>query len=135
MYEYCRPGEKVLKSGIYRVSHAPDCAGDHEVTCVFGRVFPTCNKCGDRAQFSLTRYAADVETHQLFRPERDDNPTGSEVLGKRHRQVWTDEELVRLEALVNEGKTMSEVAEQLERSEEATKTRVQRCGLILVARG
>lgn len=129
MYEYCRPGHKVLKSGIYRVSHGTDCAIDHEVTCVLGRVFPSCSKCDD-AQFSLVRYAADVEAHHLFRLELDRNPEHS-LAARRHRQVWTDEELERMKALLAEGKTMREISDQLGRGEKAIRAYASRCGLLV----
>jgi hypothetical protein len=122
MYEYCKPGEKILKSGIYRVRHDQRCISDHDVTCVFGKIFPRCNKCGDAPHFSLVRYAADVETHEFF-SLRSRNP------GNPYRRPWTDEESVRLRQLLAEGRTVKEAAEELGRSRSAVKMRARRAGL------
>ena len=50
------PGEAIPQSGIYRVMHDPAHVGDHEVTCLYGRHFPSCNEC-NRPRFALIRGA------------------------------------------------------------------------------
>lgn len=129
MYECCKPGETVLRSGIYRVRHGSGCAAEHDVTCVFGNVFPRCNHCGDKPNFSLVRYAADADTHECFRSDRAPNEDKPE----RHRQVWTRGELVRLRELLGRGRTFVEVADELGRTEEAVHTRACAAGLVKTA--
>lgn len=69
MLEYLRPGESVPKSGVYRVSHPKECDHlEHHVICIRKDVFPLCRSCGDRANFSLVRYAPDAATHEDFKP-------------------------------------------------------------------
>jgi hypothetical protein len=45
MSQEFKPGDKVLKSGIYKVMHDSK-TQSHEVTCVEGEPFPPCNSCG-----------------------------------------------------------------------------------------
>ena len=63
-----KPGEKVKKSGIYKVIHQPGShvVSDHEVTCVAGKPFPPCNDCSENVRFTLVRAARSVVTHDLF---------------------------------------------------------------------
>jgi hypothetical protein len=61
-----RPGQKVPHSGIYRVTHDPEHAETHEVTCVYGKTFPPCHGCL-HPRFTLLRAAHHVETHELFK--------------------------------------------------------------------
>ncbi len=61
------PGEKVPHSGIYKVMHDRQHAAMHEVTCVFGKVFPACKGCGKDAKFKLVRKAQHVEVHLYFK--------------------------------------------------------------------
>ena len=65
-----KPGDKVPKSGIYKVTHDVEHAASHEVTCVFGEPFPPCNHCGKHPRFRLVRAAQHVETHDHFKPRR-----------------------------------------------------------------
>jgi len=51
---FFRPGDLILKSGIYRVYHAGH-RFPHEVTLLRGETFPPCNKCGDSVSFELVR--------------------------------------------------------------------------------
>jgi hypothetical protein len=60
-------GEKVKKSGIYRASHKDEHVGDHEVTCMSGRAFPSCVECGDGVRFVLVKHATNVERHEQFK--------------------------------------------------------------------
>jgi hypothetical protein len=61
-----KPGEAVPHSGIYRVSHDPEHAQEHEVTCLFGKRFPPCRGC-DQPRFVLVRAARHVETQEHFK--------------------------------------------------------------------
>ena len=61
-----KPGEKVQHSGIYEVEHDKAHAQKHEVTCVFGKVFPPCKGCGQHPRFKLVRAAQHVETNDNF---------------------------------------------------------------------
>ena len=59
-------GARVKKSGIYSVVHEKKHAEDHEVTCVAGRAFPTCNECGGAVRFLLVRHARYVNRTAHF---------------------------------------------------------------------
>lgn len=67
MSEQYKPGEKVPKSGIYKVVHDRNHAQEHEVTCVMGEVFPPCNGCGPHPRFTLVRAAHHVFNHENFK--------------------------------------------------------------------
>ena len=60
------PGDVVPKSGIYRVIHDHRHAQQHEVTCIYGNVFPRCHGCGG-PRFRLVTAAQHIETHDLFK--------------------------------------------------------------------
>lgn len=62
-----KPGDKVPKSGIYRVTHDDKHAQEHEVTCVFGKTFPPCNGCGAHPRFTLVKSAHHIETQEHFK--------------------------------------------------------------------
>ena len=66
MTEY-KPGDKVPKSGIYRVTHDRQHHEAHEVTCVMGHTFPPCNHCGQHPRFTLVRAAWHVKSHPEFK--------------------------------------------------------------------
>jgi len=61
-----KPGEKVPRSGIYRVAHDSHHV-EHEVTCVWGDRFPPCNHCGMAPRFVLVRSATHVANHKQFK--------------------------------------------------------------------
>jgi hypothetical protein len=61
-----KPGEKVIQSGIYLVTHDPAHAKPHEVTCVYGKPFPPCRGC-DHPRFKLVRGAQHIESHDHFK--------------------------------------------------------------------
>lgn len=67
MAEEYRPGQKVPKSGIYRVIHDPVHAQEHEVTCVMNEPFPPCRECRDGARFVLVRAAHHLKNHEHFK--------------------------------------------------------------------
>lgn len=62
-----KPGDKVERSGIYRVVHDQNHAQEHEVTCVYGKRFPPCNHCGNDVRFVLVRGARHIETDENFK--------------------------------------------------------------------
>ena len=66
MSEFYKPGDKVVRSGIYQVTHSEDHAVPQEVTCVFGKQFPKCRHCGDQVRFTLVRYAKDIDSAENF---------------------------------------------------------------------
>jgi hypothetical protein len=49
-----RPGERVLKSGIYRVSHDSHRLM-HEAALRSGDIFPCCRQCRNEVRFELVR--------------------------------------------------------------------------------
>lgn len=60
-----KPGDAVPVSGIYKVTHDPRHAQEHEVTCVKGKRFPPCREC-NHPRFILQRKAHHIETHEFF---------------------------------------------------------------------
>ncbi len=66
MADTFKPGDKVERSGIYRVLHDPHHAQEHEVTCVFGKRFPPCNHCGDNVRFVLDHAAIHIDSDEHF---------------------------------------------------------------------
>jgi hypothetical protein len=60
------PGEKVPRSGIYRVVHDPEHQQEHEVTCVFGKRFPPCHGC-KHPRFVLVKAAQHIEQNEHFK--------------------------------------------------------------------
>ena len=67
MSETSKPGDKVMRSGIYTVLHDEEHAENHEVTCVAGRTFPPCNGCEGEVRFTLVRAAHNVSKHKNFK--------------------------------------------------------------------
>ena len=65
--DYFKPGERVVRSGIYNVTHGEAHLRDHLVTCMFGKHFPKCHHCGDAARFTLITYAKDVDSEPCFK--------------------------------------------------------------------
>jgi len=61
-----KSGDKVPHSGIYKVVHDPHHAQEHEVTCVYGKTFPSCDDCGDHVRFILIRDAQQVSSNEHF---------------------------------------------------------------------
>jgi hypothetical protein len=57
-----KPGERVLKSGIYEVLHDED-NPHHEVTCVAGKTFPGSRSC-PHPRYRLVREAVHIDDHQ-----------------------------------------------------------------------
>jgi len=60
-----KPGDKVPHSGIYKVTHDPEHAQSHEVTCVYGKVFPPCRGC-KHPRFILVRSAQHIDSNEHF---------------------------------------------------------------------
>jgi len=54
-----RCGDKILKSGIYRVYHGNHRL-PHEVTLLRDQLFPKCVKCENSVYFELVRSAPDI---------------------------------------------------------------------------
>jgi len=59
-------GDRV-NSGIYSVRHKGEHTHDHEVTCVSGKTFPSCNECGAEVCFVLVRHATYIRRHEQFK--------------------------------------------------------------------
>ena len=60
-------GDRVKKSRIYSVRHKGAHTRDHEVTCVAGKTFPSCNECGADVCFFLVRHATHIRRHEQFK--------------------------------------------------------------------
>jgi hypothetical protein len=61
-----KPGDTVPYSGIYRVTHDPRHAIEHEVTCISGKKFPPCRGC-PHPRFELVKAAIHIEDHEHFK--------------------------------------------------------------------
>ena len=61
-----KPGEEVPHSGIYKVTHDPEHAQTHEVTCIYGRKFPPCRGC-HHPEFVLVRAAIHIDSSDHFK--------------------------------------------------------------------
>ena len=61
-----KPGDKVLRSGVYRVAHGGTHSREHHVTCIYGMTFPYCNACGASCRFILRMAAQDIAFDQHF---------------------------------------------------------------------
>ena len=68
MSEEFKPGDMVMKSGIYKVTHDGH-THPHEVTCVMGEPFPPCNTCS-HPRFVLVRTAHHVAKHEHFKKSK-----------------------------------------------------------------
>jgi hypothetical protein len=61
-----KPGDAVEHSGVYRVVHAGNHAEGHEVTVLYGKRFPPCNRCGQQPRFYPVRLADHIEGNEHF---------------------------------------------------------------------
>ena len=64
--ELLRPGDKVPKSGIYRVHHSRNHVQPHEITAIYGETLPLCNECGGQVRFVLLKSAQHVRSNPNF---------------------------------------------------------------------
>ena len=67
MADQFKPGDKVPKSGIYKVVHDGVHKDEHEVTAVLDEPFPPCNHCGHHPRFTLIRAANHLSHHEHFK--------------------------------------------------------------------
>ena len=69
--EEFKPGDKVRASGIYDVIHdkldGDDHAQPHQVTAVYGTIFPPCRGCHGEVRFRLHLAAEHIEAHGHFK--------------------------------------------------------------------
>ena len=56
----CKPGQKVERSGVYRVFHDSHRLM-HEATLLAGDLFPLCRQCGDQVRFEILRALRDQD--------------------------------------------------------------------------
>lgn len=61
-----KPGDECAASGIYLVTHDPNHAQPHEVTCVYGKPFPPCRGCA-HPRFKLVRAAEHINNSKHFK--------------------------------------------------------------------
>ena len=66
MADTFKPGDKVPRSGIYRVVHHQYHAQEHEVICVRGEPFPPCNHCDHHVRFVQVRTAQHIDSNDNF---------------------------------------------------------------------
>lgn len=67
MAEPFKPGDKIVKSGIYAVVHDGAHAAPQEVTCLAGQRFPPCDECGPAVRFRVVKLARHVARQEHFR--------------------------------------------------------------------
>jgi hypothetical protein len=60
-----KPGDEVPTSGIYRVTHNPPHAEEHEIIGVRKKIFPPCKVC-KHPQFLLVYAAHHIENSEYF---------------------------------------------------------------------
>jgi len=61
-----KPHDIVPESGVYKVTHDPKHAANHEVTCIEGNHFPPCKGC-DHPRFVLVRAAQHIKQQRSFK--------------------------------------------------------------------
>jgi hypothetical protein len=66
-----KSGDTVPDSGAYNATHDPEHRLKHEVTCIYGKKFPSCNGCKN-PRFFLARSGHYIATHKFFCPPRSD---------------------------------------------------------------
>jgi hypothetical protein len=69
MSDSFRPGEKAPCTGLFRAMHAGHGA-PHEVTILFGEIFPLCLTCAGAVRFELAVLSVHAHAHPLFVRER-----------------------------------------------------------------
>lgn len=62
-----KPGDKVPRSGIYKVVHDKKHAQEHEVTCIYEKTFPPCRDCGKGVRFELVKAAQHIDSNEHFK--------------------------------------------------------------------
>lgn len=67
MAETFKPGNRIPRSGVYRVRHGRRHTPAHEVTIVYGLVFPTCIHCVDEVRFVLVKSGQNIDSNPNFR--------------------------------------------------------------------
>lgn len=63
-------GDKVPHSGIYDVLHDGHHHQKHQVTCIYGKLFPPCHGCHDEVRFSLAVKALHIDQDPEFKPKK-----------------------------------------------------------------
>lgn len=62
-----KPGDAVEASGVYRVTHPPKHASEHEITVIYGRQFPPCNGRGQHPRFKAVKLAQHIDANDHFK--------------------------------------------------------------------
>jgi hypothetical protein len=67
MVDIYKPRDNVPRSGIYKITHDPNHAKEHEVTCIIGKIFRRA-MAGDSIRDSRGSKAAHhIEEHEFFK--------------------------------------------------------------------
>lgn len=61
-----KPGDAVKASGVYKVTHDNRHTAEHEVTVVYGKKFPPCNRCGEHPRFKAVKLAQHIDANEHF---------------------------------------------------------------------
>jgi hypothetical protein len=70
MRDVFKAGDRAEFSGIYKVNHGKNHAEAHEVTAIYGDIFPSCLECLSAVQFELKTSAVHVSAHHNFNRSR-----------------------------------------------------------------
>lgn len=62
-----RAREECKQSGVYRAAHEPQHTPDHDVTVLFGHVFPRCSHHGCNPKFVLVAPGQNVSSNNWFK--------------------------------------------------------------------
>jgi len=62
-----RANDDCPQSGVYRVVHDPQHTEDHDVTVLYGHVFPRCSHHGCNPKFALVAAGQNVHSNNWFR--------------------------------------------------------------------
>jgi hypothetical protein len=66
MSDELQPGNRALRSGVYKVIHAQQHAESHYVIVLLGEIFPPCVECSYQVRFELAIPAVHVKAHPHF---------------------------------------------------------------------
>ena len=62
-----KPGDAVLESGVYEVTHESCLSGASELIFIAGQQLPACRTCGSKVRFQLKRATPHISEDSDFR--------------------------------------------------------------------
>ena len=67
MAEEYRAREVCKQSGVYRAAHEPPHTPDHDVTVIYGHIFPRCSHHGCNPKFVVVAAGQNVASNNWFK--------------------------------------------------------------------